>query len=61
MLPFGIQIAPPVFGLTAVIAMVADCSIEVCLGFLDRMLAVRPVIGVGLRGGRYKPHKRRCN
>lgn len=61
MLPLGVQVAPPIFGLAAVIAMVVDRFIQICLGFLDRMLAMRPVIGVGLRRRRYKPHKRRCD
>jgi hypothetical protein len=61
MLPFGIQIAPPVVSFVAVIAVVPDRFVQVCLGFLDRMLAVRPVIGVGLRRSRYEPHKRRCD
>jgi hypothetical protein len=60
-LPFGIQVAPPIVSFMAVVAMVVDRLIQVCLGFLDRMLAVRPVVGVGLRRSRYKPHKRRCD
>ena len=61
MLPFSIQVAPPVLGLVAVIAMIADCFIQVCLRLLDRVLTVRPVIGMGLRGRCHKPHKCRCD
>jgi hypothetical protein len=58
MLPLGIQLVPAGIGFAAVVAVVANRSVEIGFGFLDCMLAMRPIIGV-----RYwdcnKPGKRR--
>lgn len=40
MLAFGVQIAAPVIGLAAVIAVVVDGFVQSCLSFFDRMLAL---------------------
>ncbi len=48
-LPFGIEIAPAVFGLTAVLAIVLNGTVQSCFRFFDCMLAVGPVIGARLR------------
>ncbi len=57
-LPFGIQIAPGVFGFSAVFAVVVDCLVQSRLRFFDCVLAMGTVIGVGLGRGGDKPHKR---
>ena len=38
--PFGIQIAPAIFGFAAVLAVVMDCFIQSRFRFFDRMLAM---------------------
>ncbi len=45
-LPFGIQIPSPVFRLAAVFSLVMDCFVQSSLGFLDGVLALRPIIGM---------------
>jgi hypothetical protein len=57
MLPFGVQIPPAVFGLGAVLALVMDRSVQVCLGLFDRMLTLRSVFRVSQRRRRYEPRK----
>jgi hypothetical protein len=59
MLPFSVQIPPPVFSLGAVLTLVADGLVEVCFRLFDRMLTLRSVFGVSLRRRRYKPCKSR--
>jgi hypothetical protein len=59
MLPLGIQIAAAVVSLRAVIAMIVDGSIQVCLRFFDGMLALRSIIGMGQWRRCHKPHKGR--
>jgi hypothetical protein len=44
-LPFGIQIPPPVLGLTAVVAAFLDGSIQSCFCLFDRVLALTSVVG----------------
>jgi hypothetical protein len=61
MLALGIQIVAPIVGLAAVIAMVANCSIQVRLRFFDGVLALRSVIGVGQWRRCYKPHEHRSH
>jgi hypothetical protein len=55
---FGVQIPAAALGLSAVIAMVVDGFVEVRLRFFNGMLAVRPLIGVRPRRGRYEEQKR---
>jgi hypothetical protein len=57
-LAFGVQIAAAILGLRAVIAVVMDCSVQVCLRLFDGVLALRSVIGVGWRRSRYKHAQR---
>jgi hypothetical protein len=57
MLPFGVQITPALVRLMAALAVIVDGPIEIGLGLLDRVLALRPVVGVCYRH-RNKPRKR---
>jgi hypothetical protein len=59
MLPFGIQIAAAVLGLSAVLAVVVYRSIQPCFGFFNGVLALRSVIGV--RQGRCSKPRKRCH
>jgi hypothetical protein len=65
MLAFGVQIAAAIIGLTAVLAMVMNCLVEVCFCLFDSMLALRVVIGAGGRRRGYeqeeRPHRYRCH
>ncbi|SPE18510.1 hypothetical protein SBA5_1540004 [Candidatus Sulfotelmatomonas gaucii] len=45
-LPFGIQISPPVLGFAAVLAPVADRSVQSCFRFFDCMSALISFIGL---------------
>jgi hypothetical protein len=56
-LPFGIQIAPSIFGLAAALAIVVNRFVKPGFGLLYGMLAFRPVVGVRNRGCN-KPRKR---
>lgn len=57
-LALGVQIAPPVFGIAAVLALVVNCFIKSCLRFFDGVLAMRSVIGVRPRRCRHEQQKR---
>jgi len=60
-LPFGVQIAPAIFGFAAVPAVVMDCFIQSRFRFFDRMLAMRSVIGMRARCCRHEQQERpRC-
>jgi hypothetical protein len=48
MLPFGVQISPPVIGVATVLALVVNRSVQSCLRFLDGMLALL-LFGFGVR------------
>ena len=50
-LALGVQIASPVVSLMTVLAMVANCFVQICLGFFDGVLAFRSVIGLAARRG----------
>lgn len=47
--PLAVQIAPPVFRLTAVLAIVVDRLVQPRLRFLNCMLAVGAVVGMRSR------------
>ena len=51
LLPFGIQIPPPVIRFTAVIALVMDRFVESCFRPFDCMLALVFLVGVDARCG----------
>jgi hypothetical protein len=59
-LAFGIQIATPIIGLAAVLALVMDRSVESCFRFFDGMLALGMVIGSRLWWRRYHQAQRSC-
>jgi len=52
MLPFGVQISPPVIGVATVLALVVDRSIQSCFSFFDGMLALL-LFGFGVRARCY--------
>jgi hypothetical protein len=56
-LPFGIQVATLGFGLGAALTVIVNCMVEVGFRFLDGVLAMRAIIGVGERRSD-KPRKR---
>jgi hypothetical protein len=58
MLPFGVEIAPTIIGLAAVFAVIVNGPVQIRLGFLDGVLALRTIVGMGY-GHRNKPRKRR--
>ncbi len=57
---FGVQITPAIFGLTAVLAVVADRFVQSRFRFFDRMLAMRPVISMRARRCRHEQQKGPC-
>jgi hypothetical protein len=48
-LAFGIQVAPPLLGFMAALAMPLDCVVQSRFRLFDRMLAPRSVIGMHSR------------
>jgi hypothetical protein len=56
-LPLGVQVSPPIIGFTAVIALVMDRSVGLCLRLFNCVLALVSVIGVH-QGRRHKQQKR---
>ena len=48
--PFGIEIAPTVFGLGAALAFVLDRRIQSRFRLLDGVLTLSPVVGLHARG-----------
>jgi hypothetical protein len=59
-LAFGIQIAPAVIGLAAVLALVMDRPVESRFGLFDGMLALCVFIGPRLRRRRYDQAQHSC-
>jgi hypothetical protein len=59
-LAFSIQIATPIIGLTTVLTLVMDCSVQPCFRFFDGMLALGVFIGSRLWRRCYYQAQRSC-
>jgi hypothetical protein len=59
--PLGIQVAPPVFSLTAMFAIVVDRFVQPCLRLFNGVLAVGAVVGMrSRRSYKYEKRERYC-